>query len=112
MPYIENDFTLIPIRSVAEGLGLEVIWDESAKTVEIIGRSKIVFVIDSDIANVNGESVTLDIPAKIVDCRTFIPLRFVSEKMDAAVEWDGETRTVSIVGNNERPAAYPVRQAL
>lgn len=35
LPYIENDFTLIPIRPIAESLNLEVSWDESTRTVEI-----------------------------------------------------------------------------
>lgn len=103
LPYIENDFTLVPIRAIAEDLGFEVNWHDSTKTVEINGKTKILFVINSDIADVNGESVMLDISARVVDGRTFVPLRFVLENMDATVEWNNETRTISIFEKDEKP---------
>lgn len=95
-PYIENDTTLIPIRAIAEGLGLDVSWDGNTQKVIIEGRVKISFAIDSDTVEVNGESVKIDVPAHIVDDRTFVPLRFISERMDADVEWDEATRTIDI----------------
>lgn len=104
LPYIENDYTLIPIRAIAEGLGLDVNWDEQARTVEISGRVKVKLVIDSALADVDGEEVTLDVAAHIVDSRTFVPLRFISEKMKAEVDWDEATRTIDIKDNNEAPA--------
>ena len=103
LPFIENDYMLVPIRAIAEGLNFEVNWNESARTVEIDGKAKILLTLDSDIADVNGESVTLDIPARMVDDRTFIPLRFVSEKMEAEVEWDDVTKTISITEKNDKP---------
>jgi poly(3-hydroxybutyrate) depolymerase len=103
LPYIENDFTLVPIRAIAEGLGFDVSWDESTRTVTIGTNTQISLVIDSDEAQVNGESVTLDIPARIVDERTFVPLRFVSEKMDARVDWDETSRTISITTAFDKP---------
>lgn len=96
LPYIENDRTLIPIRAIAEGLGLEVSWNETARTVTINGRSKIVLTIDSALAEVDGESIELEAAAHIVDDRTFVPLRFISENMGTEVEWDEATRTVAI----------------
>lgn len=103
LPYIENDTTLIPIRAIAEGLGLEVSWDGEARTVGIKGRVDISLTVDSDFAEVNGESVTLDVPARISEDRTFVPLRFVSESMKAEVNWEEETRTIDIIDKQERP---------
>lgn len=103
LPYIENDFTLVPIRAIAEGLGLDVSWDGITRTVEIGGKTKILLLIDSDSAEVNGQSITLDIPARIVDDRTFVPLRFVSEQMGADVQWDDATRTIDITQKSEMP---------
>ncbi len=34
-PYIENDFTLVPVRAVCEGLGAKVDWIEADRTVVI-----------------------------------------------------------------------------
>lgn len=97
LPYIENDRTLIPIRAVAESLGLTVDWDGETRTVTARkDGTDISLVIDSDVAIVNSVEVKLDSPAKITDDRTFVPLRFISENFGAAVEWDGDTRTVTI----------------
>ena len=41
--------------------------------------------------------------AHIVDDRTFVPLRFISEKMDADVDWDEATKTIDIKDNSEKP---------
>ena len=106
LPYIENDFTLVPIRAIAEGLGFDVGWDESTRSVEISGKTQILLGIDSDSAEVNGEKVMLDIPARIVDERTFVPLRFVSEQMGADVKWDAAARTIDITKKDERPGNH------
>ena len=101
MPFIENDTTLIPVRAIAEALGLTVNWDADTKTVGIQGKSEISLTIDSDVATVNGESKELGMPAKSVDGRIFVPLRFVAEEMDANVEWDAVTKTVNINNSDE-----------
>lgn len=96
LPYIESDFTLIPIRAIAEGLGLEVGWNAAEEKVTISGRVKISLIINSDTADVDGESIALDIPARIVNDRTYIPLRFISENMGASVDWDENTHLITI----------------
>lgn len=102
MPYIENDYTLIPVRAIAESLGLNVDWDETTRTVSVHNFYRsIEIVIDSDIATVNDETKRLDIPARITDDRTFIPLRFVSESMGATVDWKEESRLITITTDDK-----------
>lgn len=97
MPYIENDITLIPIRAIAEGLGCEVSWDGENQTVEIKGlNDEILLTVNFSTAVVNNEDVTLDVPAQVVDDRTFVPLRFISENMGAKVEWNEEANLITI----------------
>lgn len=97
MPYIENDITLIPIRAIAEGLGCEVSWDGENQTVEIKGlNDEILLTVNSSTAVVNNETVTLDVPAQVVDDRTFVPLRFISENMGAKVELNEEANLITI----------------
>lgn len=45
---------------------------------------------------VDGREVTSDVPAIIVDGRTMVPLRFVSEALGREVEWDQETQTAKV----------------
>ena len=96
-PYIENGTTRVPMRAIFEGLGAEVGYDGETKTVTAQkDDTKIELVIGSDSALVNGEENKLLVPAEIKNSRTMVPLRFVSEALGANVDWDGETKTITI----------------
>ncbi|GAB7386750.1 hypothetical protein BSNK01_05860 [Bacillaceae bacterium] len=45
---------------------------------------------------VEGKSVHPDVPPQIVDQRTFVPLRVISENLQAGVIWFPETKTIRI----------------
>lgn len=99
-PFIENSRTLVPFRAIFEAVGADVEWDGETRTV-IAAREKngeatfITLQIDSA-AFVNGEEKELDVPAKIVSDRTFVPLRFVVEALGEKVEWDNDNYRVVI----------------
>lgn len=59
-----------------------------------------VLTIDKKDASVFGASEDNDVAPKIVNDRTMLPARFVAEKLGAKVEWDEETRTVTITKDN------------
>lgn len=96
-PVIIKERTLIPARAVFESMGATVNWDEDARIVEIaMGTSNVLLTIDSKTAFVNGASVTMDVPAMIIDSRTLIPVRFVAESLTFGVGWDDLSRTVKL----------------
>jgi len=104
-PYIDVDTsrTLVPARGVFEAIGATVSWKGTTRTVTIVkDDNKIEIVIDSDSALKNGNKISLDQPAVIVNDRTYIPLRFVAESLDLDVDFDGATTTVII--NEKAPA--------
>ncbi len=96
-PIIRNDRTMLPVRFVAEKLGAFVTWDEATGTATILTEEvEIEITINKAEALVNGESVALDSPAFIENNRTYLPVRFIAEKLGATVTWDGETSTATI----------------
>ena len=96
-PVIANDRTLVPVRAIFEALGAMVEWDEDTRTViSAKGDNICILQIDNDMMFVNGESKQLDVAATIINDRTLIPLRAVSEAYNCTVDWDGDTRTVTI----------------
>ena len=96
-PIIENGRTLVPLRAIFEALGAEVEWEQSTQTVTAVrGDVTITLQIGSNILKRNGESIELDVPAKIVGGRTLVPARAVAESFGAEVGWDAKTRTVTI----------------
>lgn len=98
-PFIENDCTLVPMRAIFEALGVDVEWDEDTKTIisyDPVSDTSIGIQINLPTMFVNGTPVALEAPAKIVNNSTVVPIRAVSESMKSIVDWDGETRTVSV----------------
>ena len=96
-PIIENGRTLVPIRAVAESMGTDVDWDQAAKTVTLIRAGTTVkLIINSNIAQVNGENMTLDVAPTIINDRTLLPLRFIAETFSQNVEWNEQQRIVTI----------------
>ena len=53
-------------------------------------------MISSATPTVNGQTVTIDIPATIIDGRTLVPISFISEALDVNVDWNAATQTVLI----------------
>lgn len=99
-PFIAGGRTLVPMRALFEALGASVEWDDRTRTVTARRADRWVRVtIDRRLACLAEgclEAALLDVPAEIRDGRTFVPLRFVSAALGAAVRWDGAARTVHI----------------
>lgn len=101
-PIIKNGRTLLPIRAIIESLDGSVGWDSNEKKVTItLGSNKIELWIGKNTAMVNGASKPIDsdntnVVPEIINGRTMLPVRFVTEKLGADVDWDGTTKTITI----------------
>jgi beta-N-acetylglucosaminidase/uncharacterized protein YgiM (DUF1202 family) len=96
-PLIVNGRTLVPLRAILERFGATVSWNGQTQTVTATkGTESIQLTIGSNIAKINGKSVSLDSPPQIYHNRTLVPLRFISESLGASVQWDALTRHVFI----------------
>jgi len=103
-PYIKNGRTLVPIRHLAEAIGLKADWDFSDPANKMVfiytaeqdpEKDKehpfILLIIGQPTAMVNGNLVALDVAPEILNGRTMVPLRFVVETLGYKVEWLGNT---------------------
>ncbi len=99
-PCIEDGRVLVPMRGIMESLGYSVQWQEDTSTV-LAEKDDIAvsMALNDRIASVNAKQIVLDVPAKLHNGRTFIPLRFLAEHSGAAVFWDAETSTVVLHSN-------------
>ncbi|MGM0395985.1 MAG: copper amine oxidase N-terminal domain-containing protein [Bacillota bacterium] len=94
-PRISGGRTLVPMRAIFEEFGLEVSWNEAERTVTGEGEGlNVQFVIDSNLATVNGLVHTLDVPAMIIEGRTMVPLRFLSESLGYNVVWIEDSQLI------------------
>ncbi len=107
--------TLIPVRPIAEALGAKVTWiGENRQVLVSRGSDTIVLTLGSPMAVVNGERVEL--PGSVAPCvarvggveRTLVPLRFVSEQLQAQVDWENDTFTALVTAEVEaQPTPTP-----
>lgn len=114
-PTIEQGRVLIPAGVLSRALGALLEWDGATRTVTITKENVTVRIaIGARAAYRDGVPVALDVPARIVNSRALVPLRFVSESLGASVFWDGQTATVltgtpEVNGVPEERELYPVR---
>ena len=92
-------------------MGAEVTWDDAAQTamatvpvtteeeIQTFGLAQeksVTFSVDNTTATVNGSMATMDVPARLINDQTMVPLRFLSENLGFDVSWDEETRTAIV----------------
>ena len=133
-PIIVRSRTLLPIRAVIEAIGGDIGWnsDTRAVTIDVTEKNIVlsmanptyveapVFMGDarglglmgvyegSRTIYVNGTAVENDVPAMIINSRTFMPLRFITETAGCRVEWEQATNTVIVsYGAKQEPTLVP-----
>ncbi len=81
-PFIVEGTTYVPIRAIANTLGVEnefIAYDDATRVVDIVkGDVAIKLTIGSDKAMLNGEEVTMQAPAIETKGSTFVHIRFIS----------------------------------
>ncbi len=96
-PVIENDRTLIPIRFLFEQMGANVTWNQETQAATVTQNdTAVTFRINDTEADVNGQTVSMDVPARLINDKTMVPVRFLSEQLGYNVSWDGENRIITI----------------
>lgn len=96
-PVINNDRVLVPMRAIFEKLGESVLWNEKEGKATVHGNgTDIEFYVNNSKVRINDKEKYMDTPTGILMGRTMIPLRFFSEELGYKVNWDEETRSVSI----------------
>lgn len=95
---IENGVSLAPIRWVSNALGAKSVnWYPGYKTAGIDMGNKNIFIdINNDIAYINSIPHTFNADSRIINDRTYIPVRLVSELLGAKVHWDSYYKNIEI----------------
>lgn len=107
-PFVENSRTLVPVRALSEALDFQVDWKADKNQVNLTkGDKKLLFTLGDKRLKVQEGKTTkeiiMDVPAKAVKNRTFIPARTVAEAYGEKVDWNGPMRTV-LIGEKSFPA--------
>gem|GEM_PF-6544365 len=89
-PVIVDNRTMVPIRVVTETLGGKADWNASTRTVTLTIDGKVLKM------TINEKILGFDAAPVIINNRTYVPIRYVAEKLGANVEWIAETQQIII----------------
>ncbi len=96
-PIVFNDYSVVPARDVFEKLGAEVTWNGQREQVIVNYKGiNLILYINNKMAYKNGRADLMPIVPKIINGKTMIPVRYVSETMGFDVDFDSKTDTISI----------------
>lgn len=110
-PLIQDGRTLVPLRAISEAVGADVQFDSSTQKVSIRKKSKLVtLTLGQTNAQLDDKKLTLDVPAKSINGRTLVPLRFVGEALGAVVDYQSKQGIINISfseqQNDQTPREY------
>jgi len=102
-PYIKNGRTMVPLRFISEAFGATTDWNPTTRTVLItLNDLRITFQIGNlnaaieKASSVQPKIITLDAAPEITNSRTFVPIRVIGESFGASVEYEPQTKTITI----------------
>lgn len=80
--------TMVPLRFIAESFGAYVGYEDSTKEVTIESADDIIkMTINSDKYTVNGEEKVMDTTPVVLNDRTLVPVRAISESLSKYIEY-------------------------
>ncbi len=101
-PIMQNNRTLVPIRSIMERANLIVDYNGDTKTVNATCDDlSIAMTIDNTEATVTkgteSRTIMMEVPPTITNGRTYVPVRFISECLDINVNWNALSSEVVLI---------------
>ena len=95
--FIYNNRTYVPMRELFENIGATVLWDDATKSATANHKgSSVSFIIDSNVVTKNGVEYYSDGNCKLIDGKTYVPIRIILELLGFNVNWNEEDKNVDI----------------
>lgn len=102
-PFIDDGSSLVPLRDLLICLGVQdsdehIIWNGNEQSVTIIkGNKTVKLSVGAREIYLNGNLYkSLEVPAKMVNERVYLPARAVAEALGYFVDFDAETWTILV----------------
>lgn len=96
-PYISNGRTMLPIKYVADAIGIGgecILWHPTTKTVTIKANQTITLQLGSKIMKIDGKTYTMSAPPEAKNGRTFVPVAEITRALAIQTVWESSTKSV------------------
>ena len=102
VPMIISSRTMVPIRAIVEAMGGSIMWDNIERKITMTARGNTVEMwIGKTEMRINGVAKTMDVAPVIQNERTYVPVRFAAENLNAQIDWINSTREAVIIFASE-----------
>lgn len=101
-PMVLEGRTVLPVRFAADPIGAKTEWNNTERKVTVtLGSTKLELWIGNNTALVNGVSTPIDpenaaVKPVIINGRTMLPMRFVTENLGCTIEWIQATKQINV----------------
>lgn len=96
--YIKNPgYTMVPVRYVAQALGVNSIEFKEGKVTFIYNNQPIELTVGSTQATVNGEMVILGVPLELIEGRVYAPMGEVAKLLGIDKVWEKQTQVACFI---------------
>lgn len=96
-PVLKDGTTYVPVKFVLDAFGGSASWNGATKQIMVLRGSKALeLTVGSKDLVLNGKRKTAAVAPIIVQGRTLVPLRLVSEELGLKVNWEQNTKTATI----------------
>lgn len=96
-PVSEQGRTLVPVSPIVKAFGGSSGWEaDTGRVTFTLGENTVALLLGSDTILVNGVEGQLDVPAKAMNNRTYVPVRAVLEGLGLTVEYSAKHQIVVV----------------
>ncbi|SEO80415.1 trypsin-like peptidase domain-containing protein [Paenibacillus sp. OV219] len=91
-PIIENNVTLVPMRTIFEAMGADVVFDPMTKSITASKfPNQVQLILGQDVAFKDTIPIKLSARPKSIAGVTYVPLRFIGQSFNYTIETQGHT---------------------
>lgn len=109
-PIQENGTTLVPLRTIFEGLGANVKWDSTTQTVKASKNGvNIEIKLGQKFATRDGKKIPLTTKPRSIMGVTYVPLRFIGESFGNTIEVKG--KEINIISPEPPSLEYEAKES-
>lgn len=98
---LRDNLTMIPVKFLDDVFNAQLRWNDTEKSTEIImNNKKTTIQIGSNIISIDGKKISFATQAAIINSRTYIPVKAVSQILGQNVYYTGNTNPIIISSEN------------
>lgn len=96
-PVVKDNTTYVPVKYITDNFGGQTSWIASDKRISVLRGSNLLDLhLNTKEYILNGTRQASGVAPLIVNNRTLVPIRLVSERLGISVKWEQKTKSITL----------------